>query len=150
MIPFWYASPILGVAHVRRTAEYYRDVLGFQLGPDGVFQPSDDEPEGVYAIVRRPGVALHLQIRRDAPPRRERPSFERDVYVYVDALDAVHAELVQRGAHVVSPPAMAPHGIREFVVEDPDGHRLAFGEIPRHVLAADGDDARRRTGGPPA
>jgi hypothetical protein len=45
---------------------------------------------------------------------------------------------------------MAPHGIREFVVEDPDGHRLAFGEIPRHVLAADGDDARRRTGGPPA
>lgn len=134
MIPFGYASPILGVVRVRRSAEYYRDVLGFRLDPDGVFQPSADEPDGVYAIVRRPGVVLHFQIRREVLPPRERPAFERDVYVYVDALDAVHAELLRRGAMIVSPPAMAPHGIREFVVEDPDGHRLAFGEIPRDLL----------------
>lgn len=38
------ASPVLGVANVREAAEYYRDVLGFGLDPDDVFQPSPDEP----------------------------------------------------------------------------------------------------------
>jgi catechol 2,3-dioxygenase-like lactoylglutathione lyase family enzyme len=46
--PRWNVSPILAVANVRETAEYYRDVLGFDLDPiDGVFQPSSDEPGGV-------------------------------------------------------------------------------------------------------
>ena len=31
----------------------------------------------------------------------------------------------------VQAPRMAPFGIREMVVEDPDGHRLAFGEMVR-------------------
>ena len=45
---------------MRETAEYYRDVLGFSLDPvDGVFQPSPDESDGVYAIVKPPGVWIH-------------------------------------------------------------------------------------------
>ena len=52
----WRASPILRVANVRRTAEYWRDVLGFSLDPDdGVFAPVPTEPEGVYSIVKREG-----------------------------------------------------------------------------------------------
>ncbi|MCA8974728.1 MAG: VOC family protein [Planctomycetes bacterium] len=126
----WRASPVLGVAKVRRTAEYYRDVLGFDLDPvDGVFQPSPAEPDGVYAIVKRFGVWIHFQIRRGVEPRRQRPAFERDVYLYVDDLDELHADLQRRGATILSAPQMAPHGIRELVVEDPDGHRLAFGEL---------------------
>ena len=50
-------SPVLGVKRVRQAAEYYRDVLGFSLDPvDGVFQPSPEEPDGVYAIVKKGGV----------------------------------------------------------------------------------------------
>ena len=50
----WQVSPVLGVRNVHRAAEYYRDVLGFSLDPvDGVFQPTSDEPGGVYAIVKR-------------------------------------------------------------------------------------------------
>lgn len=53
----WRVSPVLGVRHVRKAAEYYRDVLGFSLDPaHGVFQPTADEPGGVYAIVKRFGV----------------------------------------------------------------------------------------------
>jgi len=53
----WQASPILGVA----------------LEPDGVFQPTADEPGGVYAIVKRPGAkrdAIIKQAPRDAPGYR--------------------------------------------------------------------------------
>ncbi len=126
----WRAAPILGVRNVRQAAEYYRDVLGFELDPvDGVFQPSPDEPQGVYAIVRRGGVWIHFQIRRGEFPERKRQPLERDVYIYIDDLETVYADLTQRGAVVRQRPAATPYGLREFVVEDPDGYRLAFGEI---------------------
>lgn len=128
--PSWRTSPVLGVANVRQAAEYYRDVLGFSLDPvDGVFQPRGDEPGGVYAIVKRAGVWIHFQIRRGEMPKRERPSYEGDAYLYVSDLDALHAELVQRGAHVTQEPRVAPYGIREIRVEDLNGYRLTFGEF---------------------
>jgi uncharacterized glyoxalase superfamily protein PhnB len=126
----WRASPVLGVKNVRQAAEYYRDVLGFSLDPvDGVFQPTADEPGGVYAIVKRSGVWIHFQIRRDDLPQRPRQAFERDVYLYVHDLDVLYADLQQRGAAILGPPSLAPYGIREFVVEDLNGYRLTFGEI---------------------
>ncbi|MFL5331379.1 MAG: VOC family protein [Gemmataceae bacterium] len=126
----WRVSPVLGVPHVRGAAEYYRDVLGFSLDPtDGVFQPSPDEPGGVYAVVKRGHIWLHLQIRRGDLPPRPRSPFERDVYFYVQGLDNVHADLRQRGAVILHPPGLAPHGIREMVVEDLNGYRLTFGEV---------------------
>ena len=125
----WRASPILGVRHVRQAAEYYRDVLGFSLDPlDGVFQPTEDEPGGVYAIVKRGGVWIHFQIRRGDLPELKRQSFERDVFVYIDNLDALYADLQRRGAEILQPPRVAPYGLRELVVEDLNGYRIAFGE----------------------
>lgn len=124
----WLAAPILGVRDVRRSAEYYRDVLGFQLAPDGVIQPAAEEPGGVYAIVTRPGVAIHLQIRRGEELQRTRGAFERDVYVYVDDVDAVHQEMQRRGAEIVQEPRLAPYGIRELEIVDLNGYRLTFGQ----------------------
>ena len=126
----WKTSPILGVRNVRQAAEYYRDVLGFDLDPEnGVFQPSPDEPGGVYAIVKRGGVWIHFQIRRGDLPERKRESIERDVYVYVDDLDSVYADLQRRGAVIKQPPRTAPYGLRELEVEDLNGYRLTFGEF---------------------
>jgi uncharacterized glyoxalase superfamily protein PhnB len=126
----WRASPVLGVPNVRQAAEYYRDVLGFELDPvDGVFQLTADEPGGVYAIVKRAGVWIHLQIRRDKLPKRMRPAFEGDVYLYVENLDSLHGEFQQSGAVILQPPRLAPYGIRELMVEDLNGYRLTFGEI---------------------
>lgn len=63
----WQVAPVLGVPNVRQAAEYYREVLGFHVDPEhGVFQPVADEPGGVYGIVDREGVRVHLQIRRGA------------------------------------------------------------------------------------
>lgn len=111
----WRASPVLGVKNVRQAAEYYRDVLGFSLDPvDGVFQPTPDELGGVYGIVKREGVWIHFQIRRGELPQRTRQLMEGDVYLYVENLDALYAELVQRGAILLQVPRVAPYGIREI------------------------------------
>jgi len=125
----WRVSPILGVKNVRQAAEYYRDVLGFTLDPlNGVFQPSADEPGGVYAIVKRYGVSVHLQIRRGEVARRDSRAGERDVYFYVNDVEGLHAEFERKGATILQPPREAPYGLRELVVEDLNGYRLVFGE----------------------
>src|SRR5688572_22287818 len=121
----WSASPVLGVANVREAAEYYRDVLGFGLDPADVFQPSPEEPGGVYAIVKRPGAWIHFQIRRESAPPRVREAIELDVYLYVDDVDGLYAELQRRGAVFRQPPTIMPYGIREMVVEDLNGYRVA-------------------------
>ena len=134
--PRWTAAPILGVRDVRRAAEYYRDVLGFALDPEtGVFEGAGDEPGGLYAIVERDGAAVHFQIRRGDLPARRRESLERDVYVYVDDVDALDADLRRRGATLAEPPRNAPYGLREIVAEDPDGHRVAFGSPVKSATA---------------
>ena len=125
----WRASPILGVANVREAAEYYRDVLGFGLDAADVFQPSSEEPGGVYAIVKRPGAWIHFQIRREPAPPRVRAKIELDAYVYVDDVDGLYADLQRRGAVVLQPPVVLPYGLREMVVEDLNGYRVAFGEF---------------------
>ncbi len=94
-----------------------------------MFQPTANEPGGVYAIVKRSGVWIHFQIRREDSPQRTRPAFERDVYLYVDDLDDVQADLQERGAVILQPPRLAPYGVREMVVEDLNGYRLVFGEF---------------------
>lgn len=134
--PRWTAAPILGVRDVRRTAEYYRDVLGFSLDPEtGVFEGAGDDPGGLYAIVERDGAAVHFQIRRGDLPARRREPLERDVYIYVDDVDALYAELRRRGASVPEPPRTAPYGLREIVAEDLDGYRVAFGAPVKHAPA---------------
>lgn len=126
----WRASPVLGVQNVRQAAEYYRDVLGFSLDPvDGVFQPTEDEPGGVYAIVKRDGVWIHFQIRRGGRLEGKRQPLERDVYLYVDELDALYSDVQHRGAVIIQPPRISPYGLREFVIEDLNGYRLTFGEV---------------------
>ena len=122
-------SPVLGVPNVRQAAEYYRDVLGFTLDPrDGIFQPPGTEPSGVYAIVKLGGAWIHFQLRRDAPEARERQKLERDAYVYLHGLEAFYADLQRRGATILQQPCDTPYGIREFVIEDLNGYRIAFGQ----------------------
>ncbi len=51
-----------------------------------------------------------------------------DGYIWVEDLDALSAELQSRAATVVEGPILRGYGVREIVVEDCNGFRLAFGE----------------------
>lgn len=121
-------SPVLGVRRVRPAAEYYRDILGFNLDPVlGVFQPTADEPDGVYAIVKKEAIWIHFQIRRSELQRLQRVDFERDIYLYVNDVEAEFRELSRRGAKILQPLSQTPYGLLEFTIEDLNGFRLSFG-----------------------
>ena len=119
----WRVAPIISTANPRAAAEYWRDVFGFALDrADGVFAPPGTEPEGVYAIVKRGTAWVHFQRCGSGVRRGSRAPIERDVYVYVD-------DVLGRGAVIVAPPTAMPYGLVEFIAEDPDGCRVAFGQF---------------------
>ena len=104
---------------VRRAADYYRDKLGF----DVTFYEADPDH---YAYASRGAVHLHFaRISGTAP----RPHKIFAAYVYVDDVDALHGELVERGAEIIQAPMEQPYGLRELRVRDPDGYVLAFGTL---------------------
>jgi hypothetical protein len=51
-----------------------------------------------------------------------------NAYIRVDDADAIYAEVQERGAGIDYTIYDAPHGFREFGVQDPDGHDIAFGQ----------------------
>lgn len=129
----WRIGPTLGVRDVQRATDFYVDRLGFEC-PGGVFGDGVPGEGGVYSIVRRAGVEIHLQIRRRPIFADAREGIEQDAYVFVPDADALFDEFRARGVRIHRAPEDAPYGLRDFVIEDPDGHRVTFG----HPLAAAG------------
>jgi hypothetical protein len=51
-----------------------------------------------------------------------------NAYVRVDDVEALYAEVQERGTPLDDTLYDAPSGFREFGVQDPDGHDIAFGQ----------------------
>ena len=116
-------APQFVVADVVRAAEHYRDALGFTIA-----DYFGDPP--VFAIVSRDGVEIHLG-KRDTGnivPNRTVRGDGLDAYIWVEDLDALAHELQARGASILEGPVTRIYGMRELIVEDDNGYRLAFGE----------------------
>jgi predicted enzyme related to lactoylglutathione lyase len=116
-------SPVLLVADVDRAVAYYRDRLGFACTTYG------DPPTFVVAT-RDEGVIL---LAFCDEPERIVPNWRIvdatwNVYVRVDDVEAIYAEVQERGAGIDYALYDAPSGFREFGVQDPDGHDIAFGQ----------------------
>jgi uncharacterized glyoxalase superfamily protein PhnB len=96
--------------------EHYRDVLGFEI----TFQYGNPT---FYVCMCRDEVQLHLIAAR----RTERLAGNGALCIFVRDVDAVHAELVARGARVIKPPQNYDYGMRDFDVVDLDGNQLVIG-----------------------
>jgi hypothetical protein len=122
--------PQFTVPDLVRTAEYYRDALGFQIAGywDGEQVTLAADPPPVFAIVRRDHVQVFFN-RADQPDvRTGRAQGAYDAYVRVTGIDALAEELRTRGADILDGPEDRVYGQRELVVRDCNGLVLAFGE----------------------
>ena len=116
-------SPVLLVADVERAVAFYRDALGFECEVHG------DPPD--FAVASRDAAVILLALAPE--PERIVPNWQIadktvDAYIRVDDADAIYAEVQDRGAPIDWTIYDAPHGFREFGVQDPDGHDIAFGQ----------------------
>jgi len=51
-----------------------------------------------------------------------------DVYASVIGVDALYAACEAKGATILKPLDRTPWGTKDFYLEDPEGHIIAFGE----------------------
>jgi len=113
--------PCLLVSDMRRSLDFYLEVLGFtQTG----YYPIESEP--IRTEVRRDEVAIIL-FTESARGIAETPVFSGALYVFPESIEQLAAEL--RGK---LPFAWGPEdtdfGMREFGIRDPDGYTLVFAE----------------------
>lgn len=78
----------------------------------------------------RDGSSILLALCRE--PERIVPNWQIvdgtwNVHIRIDDADALYAEVRERGATIDYTIYDAPYGFREFGVQDPDGHDIAFG-----------------------
>jgi len=120
-------APVLVSPDVRRTAEYYRDVLGFEL----VENYESNEP---FATLYRDSVEFVVvqAARGQVESNAARYGAAYDAYIDPETLagvDLLYDELRGKGAQIVDAPAPTPYGSYEFVLEDIDGRRIGIGRI---------------------
>lgn len=111
------------VDDVVKIAEYYRDVLGFELL--GYFL----EPP-VYAMVARGGVEMHFG-KADGEPQTSSVELRRvgfDAYIWVDDIHGLYDELEASGADIVEGPVKRVYESTEVVVKDLNGFTIVFGD----------------------
>ncbi len=118
------SAPILLVADVQQSAEYYRDKLGFSY--DRFW---GDPP--CFCMPRRDGHIVMLSQVDD--PKHIVPHYKVvpnmwNIYFWVDNVEAVYAELKDRGATIDYELGIKEYGVKEFGVQDLDGYDIAFGQ----------------------
>jgi len=121
---FYRLAPQFVVPDVVKSAEYYRDKLGFEIL--GYFL---DPP--VFAIVRRDGAEIHLG-KSDSgqvnPNDRVRRGLGTDAYIFVSDVIGLCDELKANGVNIIEGPVERPYDRTEITVLDDDGYQIVFGE----------------------
>ena len=119
------SAPVLLVRDVIAAATYFRDRLGFSY--DQMWGKPPD-----FCMVERDE---HIVMLSQAPPDASLVPHWRvvdkmwDIYFWVDDVDAIYAELQQRGAVIDYELGVKPYGVKEFGVQDIDDHDIGIGQV---------------------
>ena len=125
-------TPLIQVYDMAEAMRFYCSILGFEIVATS---PEIEAPEGRYchwAWLRLGGAELMLNTAYDAGERPETRDAARwrghgDTCLYIGCtdVDAVHAELTERGL-TLRPVMIAPYGMKQLLLRDPDGYEICF------------------------
>jgi catechol 2,3-dioxygenase-like lactoylglutathione lyase family enzyme len=106
------------VADVDASLAFYVQVLGFK----------ERFRFGDYAGVEHGEVQIHLSGPKST---NERQIGQGGIYIFCDDVNGYYTEITAKGAVPQAPPKDYEYGMRDFVVTDPDGNLLGFGQEVR-------------------
>jgi catechol 2,3-dioxygenase-like lactoylglutathione lyase family enzyme len=115
------AVPVIFVADVQASAEYFRDTLGFSIDFLHGHPP-------FYGAVSRDGACLHIKFVHQpvlAVGAEDRDGFI-NAFVEVENLDALYTEFVEAGATFQQTLTTQAWGWRDFIVGVADGNAVCF------------------------
>lgn len=121
-------TPLFQVFDMPASIAFYRDVLLFEIvRTDGKPVPDND-----WVLLELRGVQLMLNTAYEADARPAAPDPARiaahdDTCLYFGCpdVDAAYAYLREKGIQL-KPPKVAPYGMKQLYLHDPDGYRLCF------------------------
>ena len=130
-------SPVLQVASIETSLEFYTQVLGFDLD----FTMPNEDGKVVYAGVRSNDMLLMFGMLDDMVSPAARPHLGAGVSLYFEMaegedLDAYFQTVKAAGATITQVPTDQFWDMRDFGLTDPDGYVLAVSQtIPARVDA---------------
>jgi glyoxylase I family protein len=124
-------APLLQVFDMRVAIRFYRDVLGFAL--TGTSPALSGDPDHVnWCMLDHDGATIMLNTAYDpedqiASPDAARWSGHQDACVYFGCpdVDGAYQYLLSKGIKL-NPPKVAPYGMKQLYLTDPDGFGLCF------------------------
>jgi predicted enzyme related to lactoylglutathione lyase len=108
---------VLAVHDVRRSAQFYVEMLGFQIV---------QEPPG-WIFVKKDNCLIMLGECPDDLPAHALGCHSYFAYLRVEDADSYYQHLKMKGADLMSEISDQPWQMREFGVRSPDGHRILIG-----------------------
>lgn len=120
-------TPLIQVFSMPRSLAFYRDILGFEVVSD-----SGDGDNSSWVWLRLNGCDLMLNDQYEpghVPPEppAERVRWHDDTCLFFGCpdVDAAFEYLHSRGVEA-SPPKIAPYGMKQLYLHDPDGYNICF------------------------
>jgi glyoxylase I family protein len=124
-------APLLSVFDMPRAIRFYRDLLGFKVSATS--PPLSANPDHVnWSMLELNGSTVMLNTAYDPDGQPESPDAARwsghsDTCLYFGCPDVDGAyNLLRTQGLAVDPPKVAPYGMKQFYLTDPDGYGLCF------------------------
>ncbi len=120
--------PLLQVFDMPTSMRFYRDLLGFEV----IGRSGETDDCGWVWLRSSGGAELMLNTayddgERPAQPDRERMIGHMDTGLFIGCpdVDAAYEYLQSKGVNV-EPPKVAPYGMKQMYLKDPDGFGICF------------------------
>ena len=120
-------SPLMEVFDMPTSLAFYRDKLGFEVTGD-----SGQGDESGWVMLQLGGATIMLNTAYDDGERPDQPDAARvaahhDTCIYFGCpdVDAAYEHLKANGI-TCDPPAIAPYGMKQLYLTDPDNYNLCF------------------------
>ncbi len=120
--------PMLNVSNLEASLDFYQRSLNFQ-----VVSPKEALEEWRWGVIRSGDTELMLSetqtdlgLTRNIDPEHD-TSWPTIFYFYPDDIESLY-EHVTRSGFKATPLVVTFYGMKEFSLQDPDGHLLTFGQ----------------------
>lgn len=120
--------PMLNVSNLEQSLTFYQRALEFEVVSD----PGAVD-EFRWATIRSGDVELmlsesncHLPLKKGIDPQKS-SDWPTVFYFYPDDVRSLHSQVTKAGFNPTTI-CETGYGMREFSIQDPDGHLLSFGE----------------------
>jgi len=110
---------VIAVPDLKRSADYYQDILGFQVSEIG---------DAGWRMYVRDNCHIMAGNCPDAIKPNQLGDHSYFCYLVVESADDYYSELISNEAEISNPPEDKPWQMREFAITTIDGHRIMVGE----------------------